>query len=217
MKDPSPVLPPELSDQPPEDPLDSWKEIASYVKRDISTVQRWENREGMPVHRHIHRKRGSVYAYSSELDAWLQGRRPRLEEEEKERRAKAPEEAGGDQGPSGTLGARRWLVLCGIAVLAVLALPYLTIRSRTGGPSKINSLAVLPLKNLSGDPAQEYFADGMTEAIIGRLSMIRGLRVISRTSVMRFKDTRTPVPEIAKALSVDAMVEGSVIREGGRV
>ena len=78
-------------------------------------------------------------------------------------------------------------------------------------------MAVLPLKNLSGDPAQEYFADGMTEAIIGRLSMIRGLRVISRTSVMRFKDTRTPVPEIAKALSVDAMVEGSVIREGGRV
>src|SRR5205823_4004294 len=130
---------------------------------------------------------------------------------------KTPEEAGGEQGPSGTLGARRWLVLCGIAVLAVLALPYLTIRSRTGGPSKINSLAVLPLKNLSGDPAQEYFADGMTEPIIGRFSIIRGLRVISRTSVMRFKDTRTPVPEIAKALSVDAMVEGSVIREGGRV
>jgi len=81
----------------------------------------------------------------------------------------------------------------------------------------IHSIAVLPLKNLSGDPAQEYFADGMTEEIIGRLSMIRGLRVVSRTSAMHFKDTRAPLPEIAKALGVDAMVEGSVLREGGRV
>jgi TolB-like protein/DNA-binding winged helix-turn-helix (wHTH) protein/Tfp pilus assembly protein PilF len=81
----------------------------------------------------------------------------------------------------------------------------------------IHSIAVLPLKNLSGDPAQEYFVDGMTEEIIARLSMIRGLRVISRTSAMHFKDTRVPLPEIAKALGVDAMVEGSVIRDGGRV
>src|SRR6266403_4131114 len=64
---------------------------------------------------------------------------------------------------------------------------------------------------------QEYFVDGMTEALIGRLSTIRGLRVISRTSVMRFKDTRMSAPEIAKALNVDAIVEGSVIRDGGRV
>jgi TolB-like protein/DNA-binding winged helix-turn-helix (wHTH) protein/Tfp pilus assembly protein PilF len=92
-------------------------------------------------------------------------------------------------------------------------------RSHTSGNvvPAIRSIAVLPLKNLSGDPAQEYFADGMTEEIIGRLSMIRGLRVISRTSAMHFKDTRAPLPEIAKALGVDAMVEGSVIRDGGRV
>jgi TolB-like protein len=81
----------------------------------------------------------------------------------------------------------------------------------------IHSLAVLPLKNLSGDPSQEYFADGMTEEMIGRLSMIRGLRVVSRTSVMQFKDTRTPVPQIAKALGVDALVEGSVNHDGSRV
>jgi TolB-like protein/DNA-binding winged helix-turn-helix (wHTH) protein/Tfp pilus assembly protein PilF len=92
-------------------------------------------------------------------------------------------------------------------------------RSHTSGDvvPAIHSIAVLPLKNLSGDPAQEYFVDGMTEEIIGRLSMIRGLRVISRTSAMHFKDTRAPLPEIAKALGVDAMVEGSVIRDGGRV
>jgi len=81
----------------------------------------------------------------------------------------------------------------------------------------ITSLAVLPLKNLSGDPAQEYLADGMTEAVIGRLSMIHGLRVISRTSVMQFKVTQFSVPEIARTLQVDAIVEGSVIREGSRV
>ena len=91
-------------------------------------------------------------------------------------------------------------------------------RGRSGSPpAPIKSLAVLPLQNLSGDPAQDYFADGMTEEIIGRLSMIRGLRVVSRTSVMQFKDTRIPVPQIANSLGVDALVEGSVIRDTGRV
>src|SRR5208282_1932309 len=73
------------------------------------------------------------------------------------------------------------------------------------------------LKNLSGDPSQDYLADGMTEALIGSLSTIHDLRVISRTSVMRFKDTQLSVPEIAKTLHVDAIVEGSVIREGNRI
>ena len=219
MKGPSPVSPPEPSDQASAIILDSWKEIASYVKRDVSTVQRWEKREGMPVHRHVHDKRGSVYALSSELDAWLQTRRLRLEEEEQEHVPETSEETEGDRAPSGTPWARRWLAICGVAVLALLAFTYVMTRSRAGSANqpKIKSLAVLPLKNLSGDLAQEYFADGMTEAIIGRLSTIRDLRVISRTSVMRFKDTRTPVPEIAKTLGVDAIVEGSVIREGGRL
>ena len=62
-----------------EDRLDSWKKIASYLKRDVSTVQRWERREGMPVHRHLHDKLGSVFAYRSELDAWWASRRAGLE------------------------------------------------------------------------------------------------------------------------------------------
>ena len=66
----------------PEERLDSWKEIAAYLKRDVTTVQRWERQEGMPVHRHLHHKRGSVYALSSELDAWVQGRKLRSEEEQ---------------------------------------------------------------------------------------------------------------------------------------
>ena len=62
------------SGRPPGDRLDSWKEIAAYLSRDITTVQRWERREGMPVHRHVHDKLGSVYAFRSELDAWMKGR-----------------------------------------------------------------------------------------------------------------------------------------------
>ncbi|HJS98952.1 MAG TPA: winged helix-turn-helix domain-containing protein [Terriglobales bacterium] len=81
----------------------------------------------------------------------------------------------------------------------------------------IRSVAVLPLKNLSGDPSQEYLADGMTEEIISRLSNIQSLRIISRTSVMRFKDTQLSAPEISKMLGADALMEGSVIREGQRI
>lgn len=115
--------------------------------------------------------------------------------------------------------ARYWVVLAGVGALALIATAYVIARNRTRqvAPPKVQSIAVLPLKNLSGDPSQEYFADGMTEALIGRLSGIRDLRVISRTSVMRFKDTNMSAPEIAKALQVDAIVEGSVQREGTRV
>jgi TolB-like protein/Tfp pilus assembly protein PilF len=78
-------------------------------------------------------------------------------------------------------------------------------------------LAVLPLKNLSGDPTQEYLADGMTEALIGRLSSIHELRVISRTSAMQFKNTPLSLPEVARTLHVDAIVEGSVMRDARRI
>ena len=198
---------------PPGARLDSWKEIATYVKRDVSTVQRWETREGMPVHRHVHDKRGSVYAYGSELDAWLQSRKLRLEQEEESQTEARPAEVEKRK-------SRRLLVLAGVAVAIVaLAFAYFARRSGEGGavPTKIRSLAVLPMKNLSGDPSQEYLADGMTEALIARLSRIGGLRVISRTSVMGFKETKLAVPEIARMLRVDAIVEGSVIREGSRV
>jgi TolB-like protein/tetratricopeptide (TPR) repeat protein len=112
------------------------------------------------------------------------------------------------------------VLLAGLAALVLFSFAVLLYRGRaaTGTrQAKIESLAVLPLKNLSGDPTQEYLADGMTEALIGRLSMIRGLRVISRTSVMSLKDAKLSAPDIAKTLRVDALVEGSVIREGGRI
>jgi len=213
MGEPSPETP--LSQKPPEDRLDSWKEIAAYLDRDVTTVQRWEKREGMPVHRHLHDKRGSVYAVVSELDGWLQSRKPYFAEEESE----APEEAADPHTPGTTQRARGWLVLAAVAVLGLLAAAYLISRGRTRNAAqpKIGSLAVLPLKNLSGNPTQEYLADGITDELIGRLSRIHNLRVISRTSVMRFKNPQVSVPEIAKILRVDAIVEGSVLREGNRI
>ena len=93
--------------------------------------------------------------------------------------------------------------------------------STAGGGSapapRVESLAVLPLENLSGDPEQDYFADGMTEALIAGLAKIRALRVISRTSVMRYKGQRISLPEIARALDVHGIVEGTVLRAGNRV
>ena len=217
MGEPSPGTSP--PDSPAEDRLDSWKEIAAYLNRDVTTAQRWEKREGMPVHRHVHDKRGSVYAVGSELDAWLQSRKQRLGEEDEGQTSEAPVEAEAALRQRAILPARGWLAVAGVVVLGMLAVAYFTFRGRTGNTAqpKIKSLAVLPLKNLSGDPTQEYLADGMTEALIGRLSAIHDLRVISRTSVMRFKNPQLSVPDIARVLGVDAIVEGSVMREGNRI
>ena len=120
---------------------------------------------------------------------------------------------------TGTSRARLWFVLGGVAGLALIAVAYVMLRDRAGHTTqpKIRSLAVLPLSNLSGDSTQEYLADEMTEELCGRLARIHDLRVISRTSVMRFKDTKLSVPEIARTLGVDALVEGSVIRQGSRI
>jgi TolB-like protein/Tfp pilus assembly protein PilF len=88
---------------------------------------------------------------------------------------------------------------------------------KRAGPNHIESLAVLPLENLSGDPQQDYFADGMTEAVITEVAQISELKVTSRTSVMQYKHTKKSLREIAKELGVDALLEGAVQRSGGRV
>ena len=105
-------------------------------------------------------------------------------------------------------------------VAALLAANVAGLRDRAfhrASAPGIHSLAVLPLENLSGDPQQQYFADGMTEELTTELSQISSLRVVSRTSAMRYKGTQKSVPEIARELNVDAVVEGSVEHEGDRV
>jgi serine/threonine-protein kinase len=99
----------------------------------------------------------------------------------------------------------------------IVSLVGASVSRRTVPLPRIESIAVLPLANLSGDPEQEYFADGMTEELITNLGKISALRVISRTSVMRYKKTEKPLPQIARELGVDGIVEGSVLRVGDRV
>jgi TolB-like protein/DNA-binding winged helix-turn-helix (wHTH) protein/cytochrome c-type biogenesis protein CcmH/NrfG len=104
--------------------------------------------------------------------------------------------------------------------LLVLGLNPVGIRDRLLGrprAGEITAIAVLPLENLTGDPEQEYFVDGMTEALITELGKISSLRVISRTSAMAFKGAKKPLPEIARELGVDAVLEGAVFRSGDRV
>ena len=117
-----------------------------------------------------------------------------------------------------------WLAVVAVAVVVIVAA---LVAGNVGGlrkrilggaaPGRIRSLAVLPLENLSRDPEQDYFADGMTEALITDLAQIRSLRVISRTSVMGYRATKKPLPQIGRELNVDAVLEGSVQRSGGRV
>ena len=229
---PSPSSTP-IGDEAPSGRLDSWKDIAAYLKRDVSTVQRWEKREQMPVHRHVHDRLGTVYGFRAELDAWWRGRGLSLAQQQaralettapaatretgEDSQPDVPLDPGDHANPGRVQWARRWLVLAGLVALGlVVTIAYVSPFDRAGDRTKpeIGSLAVLPLENLSHDPTQEYVADGMTEALITELGKIGSLRVIARTSVMKYKGTQTPPSDIARELGVQALVTGSVLRSG---
>jgi TolB-like protein/Tfp pilus assembly protein PilF len=216
--------------KPGEARLDSWKDIAAYLKRSVSTVQRWERQEGLPVHRLQHSKLGSLYAYPSELDAWWNDRRLTLEREPQDDDPGpavpdpvAPEEASPRSRPRWALTA----AALGVALLAVAA-AYLSRRpegldrsSNTGGTAPVARimLAVLPFETLSVDAEHDYFSDGLTEEVIAQLGRLQPdrLGVIARTSVMRYKKTDKGIDRIGPELGVDYVLEGSVRREAGRV
>jgi TolB-like protein/Tfp pilus assembly protein PilF len=210
--------------------LDSWKEIAGYLGRSERTVRRWEESEDLPVHRLQHEKRGSVYAYRSELDRWWESRKATIDPPAAEPpgiTAAVPSENGGgelapDDEPVLASHPRKriWIGLSLFAAaiaIAGLTLTWWKTRIHPGAAGRIHSIAVLPLRNLTADPKQEYFTDGATDALISNLAQIHSVRVISFTSVMRFKGTTRPLPEIGRELGVDGIVEGSVQQDGGRV
>jgi len=157
--------------EPVADRLESWKQIAAYLKRGVRTVRRWEHDEGLPVHRHVHRVLGSVYAYRTEIDAWELGR-----------------------------GSRN------VARVA-----------RVARSTALPAIAVLSFTNLSSDPENEYFADGLTDEITADLCGIGALRVISRTSSATFKSSTKDAKAIAQALGARYLLEGSVRRADRRL
>ena len=155
----------------------------------------------------MHKKKATVYAYRAEIDVWWNDGRARLESME-------------------TTAARRHRRVVGWATAVVmllgvgLGLNVAGVRDRLLGQpvaGEVTSIAVLPLKNLSGEPAQDYFAEGMTEALITELGKISSLQVLSYQSVIGYRQTAKPLPEIARELKVDALLEGAALRSGDRV
>jgi len=178
------------------DRLDSWKEIASYLGREVRTVQGWEKNEGLPIHRHQHAKQGSVYAFKSELDAWRKARKSITEAPVPVPEARPP---------------RRWMAAAGLAIL-LLSAGFLFWKIHNPRPSgeQVSSVAVLPFLDLSPAKDQEYFSDGLTEEIIDGLSRVPNLRVVARTSAFAFKGKNTDIRQIGQQLNVDTVLEGSV-------
>lgn len=214
MDDHTGAPPSATGDSSPEDRLDSWKEIAAYLRHDVRTVQRWEKITGLPVHRLSVGKHGSVHAYKSELNAWYAERRY-LDSEPEGAEIKDTEE---------TPKRRRVRRFLGIsaAVLAVLSsVSYVVSRGGWLGAHSAHKkikLAVLPFKNLSADPEKEYFSDGMTEEMITELSRMQPERlgVIARTSVMSYKNLQKNLGQICHELGVQYVLEGSVFPAGDR-
>jgi TolB-like protein len=205
--------------EPPQAPgerLESWKEIAAYLRRDVRTVQRWEQSDGLPVHRHKRAARPIPYAYKAELDAWWTGRAWEA--------APVPElpPAGG-----ALWSQRPHVALLGVALIAiVMAAGYWALtRPRSSsvaaaaarGTSGPASIAVLPFVDLTEGMKQEEFADGLTEELIDRLIKIPGLRVPAPASTFYFKNKHPAIAEIARTLQVAYVLDGSVRKSGDRV
>ncbi len=200
---------PGATEPPDSDRLDSWKEIATYLKRDVRTVHRWEAEQGLPVRRHLHKKRGTVYAYKSELEAWWNARQPSGEESENtvQETARYP----------GKLVVAALILISIVAVIGYLA------RGRISSTPQPNpggvTLLVLPFDNPDKDPEQEYFSDGMTEEMIAELAKLQPgrLGVIARTSAMQYKASGKGIAQIARELRIDYVLESSVRRSGRQI
>ncbi|HWK31210.1 MAG TPA: winged helix-turn-helix domain-containing protein, partial [Terriglobales bacterium] len=115
-------------------------------------------------------------------------------------------------------GMNRWTFFAAaLAIVAIAIGGFKYWQMRENAHASVRSIAVLPLKNLSNDPEQEFLAEGLTDELITRLASLQGLKVISWTSSMQYKDSKKPLPQIARELDVDAVVEGTVLRSGQRV
>jgi TolB-like protein/lipoprotein NlpI len=165
--------------------LESWKEIATYLKRGPRRVRRWERLEGLPVHRHRHGKQATVYAFAREIETWLAGRTV------------------GE-------GADRFGVYH--------ASPDSDTREKARRARPV-VIAVLPLRNLGGDPEQERFADGLTEELISNLGHCcpNRFRVIALTSAMAYKQSPKTIGQIGQELGADYVLEGGIRIYGRRV
>jgi TolB-like protein/Tfp pilus assembly protein PilF len=192
--------------------LDSWKEIAAFFDRDIRTVQLWERREQLPVHRHEHGSRSSVYAWPDELQQWLQQRKPQTS-------VSGPSETALDH--KHKLPAQ-WVLLIVAASLVLTLATVLGWRSRRLRQIKTqtistHTLAVLPFENFSSDPNQDYLSDGVTDELTSVMAAIPGLQVVARISAFQFRHKAGDVRQIGQELNAAALLEGSIARNGDQL
>jgi TolB-like protein/tetratricopeptide (TPR) repeat protein len=219
--------------------LVSWKEISAHLGREVRTVQRWERTEGLPVHRHEHLKKSTVYAYAGELDAWFKKRQPKDDPEADAAFAReialsgtdspiesddvpvvppSPEPSPVPDKPGPPSPAKR--VAVAVAAVAILSLVsygvYRLYNTHPPTQEKIR-LVVLPFANLSGDSKQDYLSVGLTDVITTQLGRLdpEHLGVIAPTSakVMSGK----PISEIRQKLDVQYVLDGSVQPRGNQI
>jgi len=233
----------QIPDPPADEPrLESWGEIAAYLRREIRTVQRWERYQGLPVRRLLIGKLGSVYAYRSELDKWYRERQPQPEngEEDTEKAGngevaahvtvsteadeqKSQGQADGSQLPPPRPRITRLHITITLLTLLIVAAVTPAVYFLRGGRSPVRSasgkirLVVLPFANLSGDSQQDYFSAGLTEEMItqlGRLDPERLGVIAEETSKL---SASKPIAELGRALDVQYALKGSVRRGGNEV
>ena len=224
--------------------LVSWKEIAVHLGREIRTVQRWEKTEGLPVRRHEHQKRSTVYAYASELDEWFKKRQPTDDPEADA--AFEPEldvaevSTESDNGNASLLaqpssatdddlaGSRAQVAVGSIrkrlaktlaAVAAIFIIAYAVFRwtQPSAFLKRKVRLVVIPFTNLSGDPKQDYFSAGLTDEMITRLGNLDPPHLGVIAAISSSALAGKPIAEIGHALEVQYALEGSVLRDGNRV
>jgi TolB-like protein/Flp pilus assembly protein TadD len=225
---------PMTQDRPASDRLDSWKEIAAYLKKEVRTVQRWEKNLDMPVRRLAHGKQGSVFAYKSDLDAWWQQSQSKLVEEEKEKESDAGASSSdsnvavlvpvvdqsdktenSDTRPDHVRRLTFSLVLLVIAVAVPLITFWPQVHDKIWPATPKMTLAVRPFKNMSGDPAQDFVADGLTEEMITWLGQLHPdeMGVIRLSAAYAASD----LDRIGKDLHANYVLEGGVRVSGQRV
>lgn len=208
--------------------LESWKEIAAYLRRDVRTVQRWEQTDGLPIHRLRRAQRPIPYAYAAELDAWWAGRSDAPPPEPSETRSQPAR----GRLPS-LVVATLTIAAIAVGVAVWTARPKPSTASTRGVstapspepsapagvvlPAEPKSVAVLPFVDLTEGMTHEEFADGMAEEISDRLGAVPGYRVPAPTSTFYFKNKDMPVADIARELRVAFVVDGSVRRSGPTV
>jgi TolB-like protein/tetratricopeptide (TPR) repeat protein len=222
--------------------LESWGEIAAYLRREIRTVQRWERYQGLPVRRLLIGKLGSVYAYRSELDKWYRERQPHADDGEEDAgkggnhevaahvtvsteaaTQESKSEASGSELPAPRPRITRLHITITLLTLLIVAAVTPAVYFLRGGHSPAHSsrekirLVVLPFANLSGDPQQDYFSAGLTDEMttqLGRLDPER-LGVIAATASKLIAGK--PMAEVGRTLDVQYALEGSVRRGGNQV